>query len=281
MVTISIDGPKALHEEMRGLPGSFDKGHRNVPAPARHPAVELSDRDRHDADGEERRRASTRRSPRSARSSPISRRSELHLNVGHESGHYFDNVGYPVEHAPRRDPARGRGSPEEERLVAAPGEVPRGSLPGAHRQVLRDAASRRCRARRCRRRASSTPTGTCIPARSGSEKVGNLRDNGFDLRALWDGAAPPRAARGRRRGALLALLDAVRGLSDDPRPSRSRRRVARACRAAADPRRNPLKVPGHLHAPMTETTRDGTTIDADARRTRRNSQRCGFRGFCV
>ena len=26
MVTISIDGPKALHEEMRGLPGSWDKG---------------------------------------------------------------------------------------------------------------------------------------------------------------------------------------------------------------------------------------------------------------
>ena len=25
MVTISIDGPKALHEEMRGLPGSWDK----------------------------------------------------------------------------------------------------------------------------------------------------------------------------------------------------------------------------------------------------------------
>ena len=26
MVTISIDGPKALHEEMRGLPGSLDRG---------------------------------------------------------------------------------------------------------------------------------------------------------------------------------------------------------------------------------------------------------------
>src|ERR1044071_1032427 len=26
MVTISVDGPKALHEEMRGLPGSWDRG---------------------------------------------------------------------------------------------------------------------------------------------------------------------------------------------------------------------------------------------------------------
>ena len=54
MVTISLDGPKALHEEMRGLPGSFDKRHRDVPAPARHPAIELPDRHRHDPDGEER-----------------------------------------------------------------------------------------------------------------------------------------------------------------------------------------------------------------------------------
>ena len=43
MMTISIDGPKALHEEMRGLPGSWDKGDRDVPPSARHQAVELSD----------------------------------------------------------------------------------------------------------------------------------------------------------------------------------------------------------------------------------------------
>ena len=55
MVTISIDGPKALHEEMRGLPGSWDKRHRDVPPAARHQALELPDRHRHDADGEERR----------------------------------------------------------------------------------------------------------------------------------------------------------------------------------------------------------------------------------
>ena len=42
MVTISIDGPKALHEEMRGLPGSFDRAHRDVPPPARHPASRTS-----------------------------------------------------------------------------------------------------------------------------------------------------------------------------------------------------------------------------------------------
>ena len=187
MVTISIDGPKALHEEMRGLPGSLDKGHRDVPAPARHPAVELPDRHRHDADGEERRRAWTRRSRRSARSSPTSSRSELHLNVGHESGHYFDNVGYPVEHASRRDPARGRRSPArrtasslhpvkflEDRYQALVGkyyETGKSPLP-------------------CTALSSSCfidAYWNLYPCSIWSEKVGNLRENGFDLRALWDG----------------------------------------------------------------------------------------------
>ena len=137
MVTISIDGPKALHEEMRGLPGSWDKGIetfrrlRGIKRSNFQTVVGMTLMAKN-ADTVDETLAAIRQVI------PDFRRSELHLNVGHESGHYFDNVGYPVEHAPRRDPARDRGSSEEERLGAASGEVPRGPLPGADRQVLRN-----------------------------------------------------------------------------------------------------------------------------------------------
>ena len=44
MVTISLDGPKALHEEMRGLPGQLGSRHRDVPTAARHQARTTSRR---------------------------------------------------------------------------------------------------------------------------------------------------------------------------------------------------------------------------------------------
>ena len=137
MVTISIDGPKALHEEMRGLPGSFDKGLetfrrlRGIRKSNFQTVIGMTLMAKNASRVDE-----TLAAIRQV--IPDFRRSELHLNVGHESGHYFDNVGYPVEHAPRRHPARDRRSSEEERLVAPPGEVPRGPVPGAHQQVLRD-----------------------------------------------------------------------------------------------------------------------------------------------
>ena len=67
-------------------------------------------------------------------------RSELHLNVGHESGHYFDNLGYPVEQRHHADVLRAIDHHRRANGASLhPGEVPRGPLPGADRQVLRDA----------------------------------------------------------------------------------------------------------------------------------------------
>ena len=131
MVTISLDGPKALHDEMRGLPGSFDR------------ALETF-----------RRLRGIRRSNfqtvigmtllayNAARvddtlaavqeSIPDFRRSELHLNIAHESVHYFDNVG-----AAGADRQAILQAVEEhrsrKRCLAPPGEVPRGPLPSVDR----------------------------------------------------------------------------------------------------------------------------------------------------
>ena len=116
---------------------------------------------------------------------PDFKRSELHLNVGHESGHYFDNLGYPTEtrHADiLRAVDEHRAS---ERHVAPSGQVSRGSLPGADRQVLRDDKS----PLPCTALSSSCfidAYWNLFACSIWDEKVGNLRENGFDLRAMWD-----------------------------------------------------------------------------------------------
>jgi len=96
MTTISIDGPKALHEEMRGLPGSWDKGIetfrrlRGIRRSNFQTVVGMTLMAKNAGKVDE-----TLAAIREV--IPDFRRSELHLNVGHESGHYVDNVGYPVE----------------------------------------------------------------------------------------------------------------------------------------------------------------------------------------
>jgi MoaA/NifB/PqqE/SkfB family radical SAM enzyme len=96
MVTISIDGPKALHEEMRGLPGSWDRGVdtfqrlRAIRRPNFQAVVGMTLMSKNAGSVED-----TLAAIRQV--IPDFRRSELHLNVGHESGHYFDNLGYTVE----------------------------------------------------------------------------------------------------------------------------------------------------------------------------------------
>src|SRR6187401_810773 len=96
MVTISIDGPKAIHEEMRGLPGSWDRGVetfrrlRGIKRSNFQTVVGMTLMPKNAALVDD-----TIAAIRTV--IPDFKRSELHLNVGHESGHYFDNVGYPVE----------------------------------------------------------------------------------------------------------------------------------------------------------------------------------------
>ena len=186
MVTISLDGPKALHEEMRGLPGSFDRGDRDVPPSARHPAIEFPDGHRDDADGEERGQGRRRRWRRSARSSPTSSASELHLNVGHESGHYFDNLGYadarritPTSCAPSTSiAARSAKSLHPVRFLEDRYQALIGKYYETHKSPLP-----------CTALSSSCfidAYWNLFACSIWDEKVGNLRETGFDLRAMWD-----------------------------------------------------------------------------------------------
>jgi MoaA/NifB/PqqE/SkfB family radical SAM enzyme len=187
MVTISLDGPKALHEEMRGLPGSWDRGIetfrrlRGIRRANFQTVVGMTLMAKNAGKVDE-----TLAAIRQV--IPDFDRSELHLNVGHESGHYFDNVGYPVQQhhgeilraidAHRRalgsslHPVRFLED-RYQALVAKYYETGKSPLP-------------------CTALSSSCFVDAywnVFACSIWDAKVGNLRDAGFDLRAMWESGA--------------------------------------------------------------------------------------------
>jgi len=186
MVTISIDGPKALHEEMRGLPGSFDKGLetfrrlRGIRKSNFQTVIGMTLMAKNAARVDE-----TLAAIRQV--IPDFRRSELHLNVGHESGHYFDNVGYPVE-THHGDILR---AVEDHRKQNGSSLHPVKFLEDRYQALISKYYETGKSPLPCTALSSSCFVDAywnLFPCSIWSEKVGNLRDNGFDLRALWTGS---------------------------------------------------------------------------------------------
>jgi MoaA/NifB/PqqE/SkfB family radical SAM enzyme len=93
MTTISIDGPRDFHDAMRGLPGSWDRGIetfrrlRGIRKRNFQVVVGMTLFARN---------ASLVNATIAAirHEVPDFERRDLHLNIGHESPHYFGNVGY-------------------------------------------------------------------------------------------------------------------------------------------------------------------------------------------
>jgi MoaA/NifB/PqqE/SkfB family radical SAM enzyme len=186
MVTISMDGPKALHEEMRGLPGSWDKAIetfrrlRGIKRSNFQTVIGMTLMEKNASKVDE-----TLAAIREA--IPDFTRQELHLNIGHESGHYFANLGYggvssyhakvieAIEHH-RKENGRSLHPVHflEDRyqgLVAKYYETHKSPLP-------------------CTALSSSCfidAYWNLFPCSIWDEKIGNLRDANFDLQALWDG----------------------------------------------------------------------------------------------
>ena len=157
---------------------------------------------------------------------PDFKSSELHLNIGHESGHYFDNRGRVVavdhtkvaraveEHRRRNGGGLHPVNFLEDRyqaLVPAYYETGRSPLPCT---ALEDLLLHRCL-------LGSLPV---LDLGREGRKPPRLR---VRSRRLVGVGAPERTAPERRRRELPALLDAVRGLPDSPRQSRSRRSYPR------------------------------------------------------
>ena len=184
MTTISIDGPKPLHEELRGLPGSWDRGIetfrrlRGIKKSNFQVVVGMTLMEKNATKVDE-----TLAAIQAV--IPDFKRSELHLNVGHESPHYFANVGSPASshHAvileAVADHRRKNGSnlhpvrfleDRYQALIANYYETGKSPLP-------------------CTALSSSCFVDAywdLYPCSIWDEKVGNLRDADFDLGALWE-----------------------------------------------------------------------------------------------
>jgi len=184
MVTISLDGPKALHEEMRGLPGSFDRALetfrrlRGIRRSNFQTVIGMTLMAKN-AERVDETLAAIRQVI------PDFKRSELHLNVGHESGHYFDNLGYPVE---QRHTEVLRAIDEHRRALGSSLHPVR-FLEDRYQALVSKYYETHKSPLPCTALSSSCfidAYWNLFACSIWDAKVGNLRDNGFDLGAMWD-----------------------------------------------------------------------------------------------
>ena len=198
MVTISIDGPRELHERLRGIPGSWERGIETF-----RRLRELRQRNFQVVAGMTLLPANVGAVDDTiaaiAAEVPGFTRADLHLNLGHESSHYFANVGSaPIlrsearqAFAAHRHQNAWRAHPVaflEDRyqaLLASYLDTGRSPLP-------------------CTALSSSCfvdPHWNVYACTIWDAQVGNLRAEAFDLAALW---------RSPRRQALRAEVTAER-----------------------------------------------------------------------
>jgi MoaA/NifB/PqqE/SkfB family radical SAM enzyme len=184
MVTVSMDGPKEIHEAMRGLPGSWDRGietFRRLRGMRRsnfQPVIGMTLLSRN-ADYVEATLAAIRKVI------PDFRSSELHLNIGHESGHYFDNLGRAVA----VDHSKVMRAVEEHRQRNGGGLHPVKFLEDRYQALVPAYYETGRSPLPCSALKTSCFIDTywnLFPCSIWDEKVGNLRENGFDLAALWN-----------------------------------------------------------------------------------------------
>jgi MoaA/NifB/PqqE/SkfB family radical SAM enzyme len=182
MVTISLDGPEELHDELRGLKGSFGraidtfKRLRSIRRSNFQAVIGMTLLEKNATRVDDTLTAIRAHIP-------DFRRTELHLNVAHESGHYFDNVGHAPSHRDEIVKAIAHHRREnglslhpvrflEDRYQALIEQY----YEGGHSPLPCTALSSSC---------FIDPYWNLFPCSIWTETVGNLRDNDFDLAAVW------------------------------------------------------------------------------------------------
>jgi MoaA/NifB/PqqE/SkfB family radical SAM enzyme len=184
MVTISLDGPKAVHEQMRGLPGSWDKGVetfrrlRGIKRSNFQTVVGMTLLPQNAGLVDE-----TIAAIRTV--IPDFKRSELHLNIGHESGHYFDNVGVSVS----GDHAAVIRAIEDHRKQLGGSLHPVGFLENRYQGLVASYYETGKSPLPCTALSSSCFVDAywnLFACSIWDAKIGNLRESNFDLGALWE-----------------------------------------------------------------------------------------------
>ncbi len=183
MTTISIDGPKELHDAMRGLPGSWERGietfrrlraikSRNFQVVAGMTLFAKNASFVNATIGAIREVV------------PGFARTDLHLNIGHESSHYFGNSGYLAGSGtnPVADAIEAHRAETGHRLH------PVKFLEDRYQGLVSDYYSVHRSPLPCTALASSCfidAQWELFPCSIWGRSLGNLRHEAFDLRRLW------------------------------------------------------------------------------------------------
>lgn len=184
MVTISIDGPPKLHEELRGLPNSWARGIdtfqrlRGIKRNNFQPVIGMTLLKKNAAKVEETFAAIQAEIP-------DFKRSELHLNIGHDSEHYFANNGREGLSAPDAEIVKAM---EAHRRQTGGRLHPVKFLEDRYQALVSDYLRTHTSPLPCTAMASSCfidPYWTLYPCSIWNEPVGNLREADFDLQTLW------------------------------------------------------------------------------------------------
>lgn len=184
MVTISLDGPKDVHETMRGLPGAWDKG---IETFRRLRGIKRSNFQTvlgmtllpQNVNRVEETLAAVRQVI------PDFKRTELHLNIGHESGHYFDNLGLSVS----TDHAAVIRAIEDHRKANGKSLHPVAFLEDRYQGLVASYYETGKSPLPCTALSSSCfidAYWNLFACSIWDAKIGNLREQGFDLGAMWE-----------------------------------------------------------------------------------------------
>lgn len=178
VVTVSIDGPREVHDHMRGVPGSFDlaieslkrlRKTRGVKAVAGM-TLSAENEDAVDATvGDIRSRISDFEA------------GDLHMNLAQVSEHYYGNGESDFKPA--------RSFPPSTVTLWPPTAAAESFLERRFHELVPDFLRSRRTPLPCRSMAASifvSPNGLVYPCISDQRPVGNLREHDYDLRRLLD-----------------------------------------------------------------------------------------------
>jgi MoaA/NifB/PqqE/SkfB family radical SAM enzyme len=196
VVTVSVDGPPALHDHLRGSAGSFARAAATFARLRELRGCDVSlgmTLTAANAGRLEETLAAVRRV------APGTGWRDLHLNVAQRSPHYYRNPELPPP--PREAVAA------DLRLARSRRGLPRGPLDLLERRYLALAArwveTGRAPAR-CRALAATcflAADGTVYPCLTWDRSLGSLRETGYDLAPIWDAPGAREAREAIRRGA--------------------------------------------------------------------------------
>lgn len=198
LITVSLDGPRETHDEIRGVEGSFDHALQTFRElrklrnrrfqPFLGMTLQPMNVDRVDAALAEVRQEIPDFEPK-----------ELHVNMVHESGHYYDNVGTPIPSAEETLRAM-----QHVRSLRGRSSHPVAFLEARYQKLAERFLNTGKTPLPCHALSSSVfidSFGNVLPCSIYDHPLGNLREIDFRLSNLWDDPKVTDLAKEIRGGA--------------------------------------------------------------------------------